>query len=65
MIKFDKKKTKQVESDEKYLVICQRKKDGLDVIINNQATADELNAIVQSIISYQSDNPDSANTTTH
>ena len=65
MINFDRKETKQVKSDEKYLIICQRKSDGLDVIISNQATNDELDAIVESIVRYQHDNLKTKGGTTH
>lgn len=46
---IEKTGTEEESKREDYIVVCQRKANGLDVLISNLATKEELSAIVECI----------------
>lgn len=60
---------KPIEEGEKmqdgYIVVCQRREEGLDVLISNLATKEELNAIIECIGRHYLDNNGLSGEVTH
>ena len=50
---------------EDYVVVCQRKANGLDVLISNLATKEELSAIVECISRHYLSNANLSSNTSH
>lgn len=66
---FDSKSIEKTDTEESkkedYIVVCQRKANGLDVLISNLATKEELSAIVECISRHYLNSPNLNGNTSH